>query len=194
MVSNRPQELVWYGIDTVRVIQGHHSYAMNFHVCDYLGSTGDHLCFSEARPHTSENNAGIKAVGANRYLNNNYEPVGPDWQAIGDFPEPNPHEFVTFPGGRTFAQSVYYPRQMDLRPYAGPEDGWGLEGCIQEVDIASGQEVFRWCVLDDQPVWNTDIFLRTDGNTVNKSTPIGGAGVQHNKVKRHATATSRAWG
>lgn len=155
---------------------------MNFHACDYLGSLGDHLCYSEARPHTSENNAGIKAVGANRIFNNHYEQVGDDFQAFANFPEPNPHEFTVFPGGETFAQSVYLPREMDLRDYFGPEHGWGLEGCIQEIDIASRTELFRWCVLDDQPVWNTDIFLRNDRNTVNKSTPIGGAGEEHNKV------------
>lgn len=165
-------------------MQGHYTYAMNFHVCDYLGGRGNHLCYSEARPHTDDNNAGIKAVGANRIFNNNYEQVGRDYQNIGDFPEPNPHEFVVFKGGESFAQSVYYPRQLDLQDYKGDKDGWMLEGCIQEVSLPDGGQLFKWCTTDDQPVWHTDIFLDLEENNVNKSTPIGGKGREGNKVRK----------
>lgn len=149
---------------------------MNFHVCDYLGGLGDHLCYSETRENSGAETEGLKAIGANKIFDSSYKQVGCDLQPIGDFPEPNPHEFVILKGGDSYAQSVYNPRAMNLTAYNGNEEGWALEGCIQEASLPDGEELFRWCSLDHQPAWHTDVFLAVEGNKVNKSTHIGGAG------------------
>jgi hypothetical protein len=57
------------------------------------------------------------------------------------------HEFIlTRRGTALFIASKPVPR--DLTPYGGPQDGAILDSQIQEVDLATGQLVYSWGMLD----------------------------------------------
>ena len=47
---------------------------------------------------------------------------------------------------------AYAPVVTDLREIGGPEDGWVLDGIVQEVDMATGELIFEWSALDHVPV------------------------------------------
>ncbi|MFG2096279.1 arylsulfotransferase family protein [Streptomyces sp. NPDC048612] len=60
---------------------------------------------------------------------------------------PDEHEFLlTRRGTALFIASKPVP--MDLRPYGGPEGGAILDSEVQEVDLATGELVFSWDILD----------------------------------------------
>ena len=50
---------------------------------------------------------------------------------------------------------AYVPTPADLSEIGGPQDGWVLDGVVQEVDIASGELLFEWSALDHVPVTDT---------------------------------------
>ncbi|MFF3541960.1 arylsulfotransferase family protein [Streptomyces platensis] len=60
---------------------------------------------------------------------------------------PDEHEFLlTRRGTALFIATKPVP--MDLSPYGGPEDGAILDSEVQEVDLATGELVFSWDILD----------------------------------------------
>ncbi|WP_336054786.1 arylsulfotransferase family protein [Streptomyces sp. CA2R101] len=60
---------------------------------------------------------------------------------------PDEHEFIlTRRGTALFIATKPVP--MDLRPYGGPKDGAILDSEVQEVDLATGELVFSWDILD----------------------------------------------
>lgn len=146
---------------------------MDAHVCDYMGQIGNHLCYNDARP---VEQAGHSA-GAIRFFDQTYTQVGPDYGAEGDLRAPDIHELNTPAGqkGETFIQDIYEMKNMDLRQYDGPEDGYVLDGCFQEVNIRTKAVVFQWCALDWMPLYDTYMYLH-GVNSINYSLPIGGNG------------------
>lgn len=60
--------------------------------------------------------------------------------------------------------------------YQGIKEGWVLDGCFQEIDVATGFQVFRWCGLDHMDIDNTLLYLNNQQNT-NYSEGIGGKGI-----------------
>ena len=165
--------LVWSGQEDVDMFKGKKDAAMGLRVCDYLGEEGNHLCFSEAMSKGPEHTA-----SQDRILDQHYQPVniGDHISKVGHFTFPNTHEFNMLPGGESLLQAVYKLRTMDLRPYAGRSQGKVLDGCFQEVDVRSGNELFRWCFLDHYPIWETYLYLHIPQNTVNASTAVSGMG------------------
>lgn len=71
---------------------------------------------------------------------------------------------------------AYVPTPTDLTGIGGPEDGWVLDGIIQEVDIESGELLFEWSALDHVPVTDTiaDFFAdrETDDQTGTREDPV----------------------
>ncbi|MER6845922.1 arylsulfotransferase family protein [Streptomyces platensis] len=60
---------------------------------------------------------------------------------------PDEHEFIlTRRGTALFIATKPVP--MDLSPYGGPADGAILDSEVQEVDLATGELVFSWDILD----------------------------------------------
>ena len=151
---------------------GSHLAATDLRPCDYLGQAGTHLCWSEAHPSIKSD-----AVGLNRVASNAYEVVQ-EYEKFGRFHHSNPHEFNMLPGGQSFMQVSFKRVDMDLREYYGPRQGLVMDGCLQEVDTASGEMLFNWCFLDNKPVWETNVFPNNDKNTVNTTAPRAGLGTQ----------------
>jgi len=142
---------------------------MDAHVCDYLGEKGTHICYNDAAPIEQ---AGHSA-GLVRFFDNTYTQVGTDFGAAGDLRGPDIHELNTpeWGNGETFLVDIYEKRKMDLTEYDGPEEGYILDGCFQEVDIKTKAVAFQWCALDHIPIWHTYTFLKHPGQK-NYTTPI----------------------
>ncbi|WP_298582792.1 arylsulfotransferase family protein [uncultured Kocuria sp.] len=64
---------------------------------------------------------------------------------------PDFHEF-RITDEDTMLWVAYVPTRTDLREIGGPQDGWVMDGVVQEVDIASGDVLFEWSALDHVPV------------------------------------------
>lgn len=142
---------------------------MDAHVCDYLGEKGNHICYNDAAPIEQ---AGHSA-GLVRFFDNTYTQVGTDFGAAGDLRGPDIHELNTpdWGNGETFLVDIYEKRRMDLTEYDGPEEGYILDGCFQEIDIQTKAVAFQWCALDHIPIWHTYTFLKHPGQK-NYTTPI----------------------
>lgn len=57
---------------------------------------------------------------------------------------------------------ISYPEvRRDLSSIGGPEDGYVLDGVVQEVDVATGDVVFQWSALDHIPLSETRIDVQT---------------------------------
>lgn len=140
------------------------------HVCDYNGHIGEHLCIGDVGSAVRGRWLTTKLVYDKRYKQvAKYFNQGQLGAADG-------HEYNMLPGGRSFLQPVYQKKDMDLSPYAGPVFGAILDGCFQEVEVLTGQEIFHWCFLDHHSIDETYIYLSTPGNTVNLTSPIAGYG------------------
>ncbi|WP_424346481.1 arylsulfotransferase family protein [Kocuria sp. CH-021] len=74
---------------------------------------------------------------------------------------PDFHEF-RITDQDTMLWVAYVPAQTDLSGIGGPQDGWALDGVVQEVDIASGDVLFEWSALDHVPVSATRHVAVTD--------------------------------
>jgi hypothetical protein len=156
------QTLVWKGSDSVEY------RAMDLHVCDYLGCSGDHLCFNDGDP---QSGAGFTA-GVIKFLDKTYNPVGDNFTAVNNLEGPDLHELHTPNGynGEIFLQDVYHSVPADLSSIGGAKDGFAVSGCFQEIDIASRNETFQWCSLDHIPV--TESTFPFDPKADTKSKPF----------------------
>lgn len=166
LLTSCVQQLVWWGA-------GHNYHAVkDFQVCDHAGSIGTHLCWAEF-----SFSALNQERSKNRIFDNTYTSVGREYSTIGDFNDPNPHEFNMLPGGRTFLQAIYQMKRWDLTAYLGPHDGYIVDGCFQEVDVFTGRPVFSWCALDHLHLDETLLYMNIKANTMNYTESIAGEGV-----------------
>jgi len=142
---------------------------MDAHVCSYMGQKGTHICYNDAAPIEQ---AGHSA-GVVRFFDNTYTQVATDFGAAGDLRGPDIHELNTpdWESGETFLQDIYEKRAINLTEYDGPEDGYILDGCFQEIEIATKSVAFQWCALEHIPIWHTYTYLQHDGQK-NYTTPI----------------------
>ena len=140
---------------------------MDLHVCDYLGCSGDHLCFNDGDYHAG----GGYNAGVIKFLDQTYTPVGDDFTAENKLEGPDLHELNTPIGynGGIFLQDVYHPVQTDLSSVGGAKDGFAISGCFQEIDIASRTKTFQWCSIDHVPL--TESSLAFDPKTDTRKTP-----------------------
>ncbi|MCJ1247225.1 hypothetical protein MMC30_004439 [Trapelia coarctata] len=138
--------------------------ALDFHVCDYLGGLGDHLCFNDARPIQQ----GGHSSGAIRFFDNTYTQVGGNFGATNGLIGPDIHELNTPAGygGQIFLQVVYQTVPANLTAYDGPADGAVLSGCFQEIEIASQMVNFQWCSFDHVPLNQSYIPLNPPGDSI----------------------------
>ncbi len=79
-------------------------------------------------------------------LDQRYEEVA-RVRAGNGYPGIDQHECRLTANG-TVLVVIYNPVIWDLTPVGGEEDGWTLDGVIQEIDIATGRVVFEWHALD----------------------------------------------
>ena len=140
------------------------------HPCDYLGSSGTHLCTAGLGKAERGRIETFKIVSSSAYeiVRGDYGIVGPH-QTL-----PDGHEFNMLPGGYSFLVPMYPRREMNLTAYNGPENGMVYDSCFQEIDVRTGDLTFEWCYLDYLPIHETYIFItKKDGNL---TSPISGSG------------------
>ena len=143
--------------------------------CDYLGTTGTHLCAARLelhRPRKDGRQEGYKVINTNTY-----EPQAKEYGLAGTLTNwPDGHEFNMLPGGRSFLVPVYEPMKVDLRAYNGPKRGYVRNACMQEIDVQTGDCIFQWCFLDDHELWETYVYMLSNG--VNVTHAIAGNGTK----------------
>ncbi|QXJ22368.1 aryl-sulfate sulfotransferase [Actinomadura graeca] len=66
------------------------------------------------------------------------------------------HEFRLTPRGTALLMQ-YVPRETDLSAVGGPPSATVLDGVVEEVDVATGETVWRWSSLDHIPVTESDL-------------------------------------
>ena len=94
----------------------------DFHVCDYLGSKGEHLCWSERADHDIRK----KVV-----LDNSYELVQElrtPFVYDGGVEGANMHEFNMVDDGENYLQPAWPVREFDLSEVGGPTEGYIVDG------------------------------------------------------------------
>ena len=138
--------------------------ALDFHVCDYIGGLGDHLCFNDARPIQQ----GGHSSGVIRFFDNTYTQVGADFGASNGLIGPDIHELNTPAGygGQILLQDVYQTVPANLTAYGGPAVGGVLSGCFQEIEIATGAVNFQWCSFDHIPLNESYVPLNPPGDGI----------------------------
>lgn len=171
--------LVWYGgegDDFGEQLSGDaapvRARVQDFHVCDYKGMTGEHLCWSEVthpgRRHKTiidqEYNLVEKLVIGKHF--------GGTSDEYGDL-----HEFNTVDNGTNFLQPLVPNRKWDLSVLGSAKKGCVIDGCIQDINIQIKTPVFEWCLLDHLLLWETTIFPTNAPNiTGNVTSPKIGSG------------------
>lgn len=74
------------------------------------------------------------------------------------------HEFILTPRGT--ALILAYPVEpLDLTRIDGPSEGWVLGGRVQEIDVATGNVLFDWNVLNHVDVTESYQKLSSDGDS-----------------------------
>ena len=138
--------------------------ALDFHVCDYLGGLGNHLCFNDALPIQQWGHSS----GVIRFFDNTYSQVGPEFGATNALIGPDVHELNTPAGynGQIFLQDVYETVPANLTAYGGPADGYVISGCVQEIEIATESVNFQWCSFDYVPLNQSHISLNPPGDGI----------------------------
>ena len=135
---------------------------MDLHVCDYLGRTGEHLCFNDGDQWDEAKKASKGfSVGVIKFLDNTYTPVGRPFGAVNDLEGPDLHELHTpsVGNGQSFLQDIYHNVSADLSSVGGSKDGFALSGCFQEIDVSSKNATFEWCSLDHVPLTESTLQL-----------------------------------
>ena len=139
---------------------------MDLHVCDYLGSAGEHLCFNDGDQwdDVKKSSKGFSA-GVVKFLDNTYTPVGDSFSKVNGLEGPDLHELNT-PNvckGESFLQDIYHSVETDLSSVGGSKLGLAISGCFQEIDIASRNATFEWCSLDYVPLTESTLPLGKTG-------------------------------
>lgn len=139
LIKQKSKELVWSGQP---IMIGR---AQSIHVCDYLGESGNHLCFAD-------HSGGGRSH--NRILDNSYTSLKREYpnRKYEGHSHLNSHEFRVLEGGRTLLQAVTQDKTVNLEAFQGPADGKIGDCCFQELDVATGRELFWWCWLDNFPI------------------------------------------
>lgn len=159
--------LVWYGgqvVDPSEDDASSRAKVQDFHVCDYKGVAGQHLCWSELR-HGRRRKKLILDQGYNLT-----EKIVVGMQ-FGDHTEyPDLHEFNMVGNGNSLLQPFVPSKAWDLSVLGGPVEGCIVDGCMQEVRLDYHSPVFEWCLLDYLPIWDTTIFPTNAPNTTSNVT------------------------
>lgn len=69
----------------------------------------------------------------------------------GNGHEGDHHEFRLTDEG-TALITIYNEERVDLGAVGGPEDGWMINGYLQEIDIATGEVLLEWSAYDHVPI------------------------------------------
>lgn len=149
-------ELIWYGNETIT------KRAMDLHVCDYKDSnTGDHLCLHDATPIQQ----GGHSSGLIRFFDNTYTEID-SYNGSGCLIPPDIHDLNTpnGRGGSFFLQDVYQTVPANLSAFAGPEYGYALSGCFQEIRFEDRAVLFQWCSLDYVSLDDTYLYIPQTAN------------------------------
>jgi hypothetical protein len=150
-IVDRNGELVWYGNETI------HKRAMDLHVCDYkTPNIGDHLCLHDATPIQQ----GGHSSGLIRFFDNTYTEID-SYNGSGNLIAPDIHDLNTpiGQGGSSFIQDVYQTVSANLSIFSGPEYGYAISGCFQEIRFLDRAVVFQWCSLDYVPLDDTYLYI-----------------------------------
>lgn len=137
---------------------------MDFHVCDYLGEKGTHLCYNDATPIQQ----GGHSSGLIRFFDNSYTEVSSPFGATNGLIAPDIHELNTPAGhnGTSLLQIVYRTHKADLSAFGGSKNGYALSGCFQDIDISSRHLIFQWCSLRYVPIADTYVTLKPKGTNI----------------------------
>lgn len=115
----------------------------------------NHLSF--ILQHAYESNG--KEKGAGIILNEQYEHENqvPVTNELGAF---NMHEFNILDGGKTALACTYKTEEADLSVLGiGVERGRVVVGGFEEIDIATGQVIFRWSALNHVSLLESDFSV-----------------------------------
>lgn len=69
------------------------------------------------------------------------------------------HHGMTLTDDGTALLITYRKVRQDLTTVGGPSDGWAVNCVVQEVDVATGDVVFRWSGMDHVPLTDTRIVV-----------------------------------
>lgn len=160
--------LIWYGgsVDNYgeqldRDKANRRARVQDLHTCDYMNTSGAHLCWSERA-----------SVGRRKKIvvDEHYELVdtlvtGLDFamgQGYGKATEwGNMHEFNMVDNGTRYLQPAWPARHADLEAIGGPKKGVIWDGCFQDVSLSSGESSFDWCMIAHYNIWDTISFPAT---------------------------------
>ena len=146
---------------------------MDVHICDFKGDIGNHICFNDAHPIQQ----GGHSSGVIRFFDNTYTEMGNDYGAANGVIGPDIHELNTpiAQNGDSFIQDVFTTVEMDLSDYGGPNSGYVLNCCFQEIQLRTGKLLFQWCSIDYVPLDDTYVNLAQSGLY---TLPVAGNGSQ----------------
>ncbi|KAI9895004.1 MAG: hypothetical protein M1814_000226 [Vezdaea aestivalis] len=132
-VYDQSRNLIWSGFGVAGPANAH-----DFSVCDYKGSTGDHMSYLIVN---QENGFG---QGLGVIMDSHFRIVDTVKSSLGRGPA-DMHEFNVLPGGESAILIIYQPVQYDLSSYGiASTFGWVTAGIFQEIDIESGKVIFEW--------------------------------------------------
>jgi hypothetical protein len=128
--THRDKELIWSGAG-----DGLGSIAAGFHVCDYQGSTEEHLCFFQGVQ------TGEYARGFGTILDKHYQTVKNIQTSGGS----DMHEFRLIEDGRRTLLTKYESRQYDLTGFNVSDGlGWISDNIFREIDLDTNAILFEW--------------------------------------------------
>lgn len=132
-----------------------------FHACNITDQGPQNLCWHEAgalaRDRKAQNES--DATDYHRIFDSTYTEVGQALWTVGNLTaldlgrktvsaQPDAHEFTVVGNGSSYVQLTYFRMPMDLREWLGPEDGYIMENCFQEVRFSPSEVLFQWCYND----------------------------------------------
>ncbi|KAK7037526.1 hypothetical protein VNI00_011018 [Paramarasmius palmivorus] len=132
VISNQDGTMVWSASDF--------GESMTFHKVTYKNK--DHLLLW-----TGEFSLSGYGFGHNLLLNQSYDVVANFTTVNLDGVLSDFHDIV-ITNKNTAIMTAYVTASRDLSPFQGPNPGFILGGVFQEIDIASGKEIFTWNSLD----------------------------------------------
>ncbi|HEX6236722.1 MAG TPA: arylsulfotransferase family protein [Acidimicrobiales bacterium] len=93
--------------------------------------------------------------------------------AAGSDHDGDHHEFRLTDEG-TALITIYNKERVDLSGVGGPQDGWMINGYLQEIDIATGEVLLEWSAYDHVPIAeSTGVLVPDAGATDDPSDDDG---------------------